>query len=161
METPCSLFFLKVWEVWKVWKVAGERVARPYRQVTWFGGAVVNHGDVMAGRVVWRLGPAPPRKRFADNGGTRQDKRCGPQSGDDGGRAGRATLPTGDVTTRRCDVVVGRRDPRRRVSVSPTTAERAKVNAVDRNRVTTAVARVARPYHPTRHLMEEKGIGAR
>ena len=59
------------------------------------------------------------------------------------------------------DGMVGRRDPRRRVSVSPTTAERAKINAVGRNRVTTAVARVARPYHPTRHSMEEKGIGAR
>ena len=43
--------------------------------------------------------------------------------------------------------MVGRRDPRRRVSVSQTTAERAKINAVGRNRVTVAVARVARPYH--------------
>ena len=73
---------------------------------------------------------------------------------EDCGRAGRATLPTGDV-------MVGRRDPRRRVSVSPTTAERARMNAVDRNRVTTAVARDTRPYHPPRHSMEEKGIGAR
>ena len=35
--------------------------------------------------------------------------------------------------------LVGRRDPRRRVSVSPTTAERAKINAVGRNRVTADV----------------------
>ena len=61
-----------------------------------------------------------------------------------GGRAGRATLPTGDDVT--AGRVVGRRDPRRRVSVSPTTAERAKINAVGRNRVTTAGERVARPY---------------
>ena len=54
-----------------------------------------------------------------------------------------------EVRVRRKQIaaMVGRRDPRRRVSVSPTTAERAKINAVGRNRVTTAVARVARPYH--------------
>ena len=50
------------------------------------------------------------------------------------------------MVTRRGGAVVGRRDPRRRVSVSPTMAERAKINAVGLNRMTTAVARVARPY---------------
>ena len=46
--------------------------------------------------------------------------------------------------------MVGRRAPRRRVSVSPTTAERAKINAVDRNRV-TAVGRARVVFDHGKH----------
>ena len=62
--------------------------------------------------------------------------------------AGEWVVNHGDVMAGR---VVGRRDPRRRVSVSPIAAERAKINAVGRNRVTTTVARERVPPKPSAH----------
>ena len=59
------------------------------------------------------------------------------------------------------DVMVGRRDPRRRVSVSPTTAERAKINAVGRNRVTAAVARVGFLAHGGARSQDAGGRGGK
>ena len=56
--------------------------------------------------------------------------------------------------------MVGRRDPRRRVSVSPTTAERAKINAVGRNRV-TAAERVGFLAHGGARSQDDWGRGGK